>query len=225
MRGSCRQGEIVTTREYHALPDGRATAPHIGRRGVGPQKRGAIPPTLETAPPLRGSKCFLVINQNAIAEHDAVGDQNTATQEIAVADENVIAHSFDHDIFFSGVPEYAPREDDVIVDVGAHIGTFTLLAAAKAPRGQVHAIEASRDSFNLLRINAALNRAANVHPHHLALADRSGAIELFHATGNWEHSLVKQMSQSSETVSSLTLTDFLTGQRIERCGANLFRFT
>jgi hypothetical protein len=29
MQGSSRQGGIVTTREYHALPDGRATAPHV----------------------------------------------------------------------------------------------------------------------------------------------------------------------------------------------------
>jgi hypothetical protein len=58
-------------------------------------------------------------------------------------DEDVIAHSFDHDIFFTGVPEYRPAEDHTIIDVGAHIGIFSLLAASKVPRGKVYAIEAS----------------------------------------------------------------------------------
>ena len=138
------------------------------------------------------------------------------------ADEKVIGDSFDDDIFFTGVPEYAPREEDVILDVGAHIGAFSLLASAKAPRGHVHAIEASRDTFNLLRINVALNRAANIQAHHLALTDRKGTIELFHAGGNWEHSIVKPMSRSSEIVRCTTLTDFLTCHHIDRCAFSKF---
>src|SRR6266581_833576 len=42
------------------------------------------------------------------------------------ADESVIADSFENDIFFSGVPEYQPEEGHVIIDIGAHIGTFSL---------------------------------------------------------------------------------------------------
>ena len=56
------------------------------------------------------------------------------------ADELVVKHSFSHDIFFSGVPEYRPAEDHVIIEVGAHIGTFSILAASKAKRGHVYAI-------------------------------------------------------------------------------------
>jgi hypothetical protein len=45
------------------------------------------------------------------------------------ADENVIGHSFENDIFFSGIPEYQPEDGHVIIDLGAHIGTFSLLAS------------------------------------------------------------------------------------------------
>ena len=38
------------------------------------------------------------------------------------------------------VPEYVPKKDDVIIDVGAHIGTFALNAAIIVPRGKVYAI-------------------------------------------------------------------------------------
>jgi hypothetical protein len=65
------------------------------------------------------------------------------------ADKPVIEETIDKDIFFSGVPEYQPNEEHVIIDIGAHIGTFSLLASSKARRGKVYAVEASEDSFNL----------------------------------------------------------------------------
>jgi hypothetical protein len=69
------------------------------------------------------------------------------------ADEAVLAHSSDYDIFFTGTPEYQPAEDHVIIDVGAHIGTFSLRAGSMVPKGKVYAIEPCEDSFTLLRIN------------------------------------------------------------------------
>ena len=133
------------------------------------------------------------------------------------ADELVVKHSFSHDIFFSGVPEYRPAEDHVIIEVGAHIGTFSILAASKAKRGHVYAIEASEDSANYLRINAALNHCDNLSVHQLALADKEGSLELYHDTGTWGHSTVKAYSQVSETVRATTLTGFLESNHIERC--------
>lgn len=133
------------------------------------------------------------------------------------ADESVIGHSFDNDIFFSGFPEYRPAEGDVIVDVGAHIGTFSLLAASKVRAGQVFAAEASLDSFNLLRINLALNHCHNVEAHHLALSDNEGTCVLFHDVGNWGHSTVASLSTSSEAVDCCTLGQFFDRNRIEHC--------
>jgi len=133
------------------------------------------------------------------------------------ADESVIRHSFDNDIFFSGFPEYRPAEGDVIVDVGAHIGTFSLLAASNVGSGKVFAAEASLDSFNLLRINLALNRRLDIEARHLALSDREGTCTLFHDVGNWGNSTVAKLSQSSETVECCTLAQFLDRNRIEHC--------
>ena len=133
------------------------------------------------------------------------------------ADERVLRHSFDHDIFFSGIPEYKPAKDHVIIDVGAHIGTFSLLASSRVPLGKVFAIEASEDSFNLLRINVALNTATNVSVHHLALSDRRGQCMLYHDTSTWGHTIVKPLSPKGETVKCCTLPDFLESNDIDRC--------
>jgi FkbM family methyltransferase len=138
------------------------------------------------------------------------------------ADELILRDSFEHDILFSGIPEYQPREPDIIIDVGAHIGTFALLAASKVPRGVVHAIEACEDTFNLLRINAALNGLGNLATHHLALSDRRGTCTLYHDPGNWGHSVVRQLSDRCETAECRTLQQFFEEAGIAKC--NFIKF-
>jgi FkbM family methyltransferase len=132
------------------------------------------------------------------------------------ADEFVLEQSFDHDIFFTGVPEYRPKEDDVIIDVGAHIGTFSLLAASKVPKGRVYAIEASRETFCYLRTNVALNRLTNIDVTQVALSDKAGTTTLFHHEENWGHSIMKQLSARSEIVVTESLSELVARKGIGR---------
>ncbi|MCE9591619.1 MAG: FkbM family methyltransferase [Planctomycetes bacterium] len=133
-------------------------------------------------------------------------------------DENVIQHSFDKDIYFPGLPEYTPAPDHVMIDVGAHIGTFALHAAKKVPRGRVFAIEACRETYCFLRINAALNRADNITADHAALADKPGTIMLNLATKNWGHTIVTQRgSGGGEPVPALTLAQYMARHSIAHC--------
>jgi FkbM family methyltransferase len=132
------------------------------------------------------------------------------------ADERVIEQSFERDIFFEAVPDYRPRETDVILDVGAHIGTFSMVAARRVPSGKVYAVEANRDSFNYLSVNLALNGIHNVEANHLALADRDGIVRLHHdARGNWGHSITARLSSRGEDVAAQTLQTFMAARAIE----------
>jgi FkbM family methyltransferase len=133
------------------------------------------------------------------------------------ADEAVVWETFETNIFFGGVPEYEPADGHVIIDVGAHIGTFSLQASSRVGSGRVYAIEASGDTFNLLRINVALNQRTNISAHHLALGDKDGTGTLHHGSTNWGHSTVMKLSGSSETVRSSTLSTFLQSNRIAHC--------
>lgn len=136
---------------------------------------------------------------------------------LGTADERVLEHSFANDIFFANVPEYRPAPDHIILDVGAHIGTFSLLAASKVPQGRVFAVEASAETFDLLRINVALNRLDNVEAVHVALSDRPGEARLYHdPRGNWGHSLFAEGGGSSEVVPVTTLAVFMKERGIER---------
>lgn len=69
---------------------------------------------------------------------------------------------------------------DVFVDVGAHIGYYTLLAAKRVcPAGKVIAIEASPSTYDILCRNIEANRVENVQSFNAAAADKRGTLELW----------------------------------------------
>lgn len=73
------------------------------------------------------------------------------------------------------------RPGDHVIDVGANVGYFTLVAAhLVGPTGGVHAFEPSPQVCPWLRVNARLNPALNICVHQRAVADRGGGVR-FHA--------------------------------------------
>jgi FkbM family methyltransferase len=71
------------------------------------------------------------------------------------------------------------RPDDVVIDAGANIGLFTVLAAARVgPRGGVIACEPSPATMAILRANVARNSFDWVDLQEVALAEAAGRLEL-----------------------------------------------
>jgi FkbM family methyltransferase len=61
-----------------------------------------------------------------------------------------------------------------IIDAGAHLGTFSLLAHRRFPGSHIVAIEPDPGNFDLLISNLSLNNA-NIETHQCALSDYEGA--------------------------------------------------
>lgn len=89
-------------------------------------------------------------------------------------------------IFIKGLPyeEYetelfkaSVKKGMTVVDVGAHVGYYTLLAAGQA--GSVFAFEPEPYNFALLKRNVEVNNYKNVTLEQKAVLNRSGAISLF----------------------------------------------
>jgi FkbM family methyltransferase len=71
------------------------------------------------------------------------------------------------------------------VDVGGHVGYFTLLLAKQVgPLGQVVAFEPNPEIFETLKENVALNGYGNVTLEKKAVADRPGEVELMLSSGS-----------------------------------------
>ena len=73
-------------------------------------------------------------------------------------------------------------EGGVFLDVGAHIGYFSVKAARKVGKtGRVVAFEPNPETLNLLRDNVSANRAENVVVEPIACTDREQMLTLFAA--------------------------------------------
>ncbi|AEM38544.1 methyltransferase FkbM family [Pyrolobus fumarii 1A] len=89
----------------------------------------------------------------------------------------------------------------VVVDVGAHFGFYTLIAAAKVGKsGLVMAFEPSKTNFRVLRVNILANRLTNVKLYKVALADENGRAVLGVPRGrlSGENTLAVNPSQAEQ---------------------------
>lgn len=104
-------------------------------------------------------------------------------------------------------------EGMVVIDCGANIGYYTLLAAKLVgERGKVFAFEPEPSNYALLVKNIEANGYHNVVPARKAISDRTGSITLSLADDPSGHSLgqiAQEHARGSITVDSVTLDEFL----------------
>ena len=102
------------------------------------------------------------------------------------------------------------------VDVGAHIGFYSILAGLANREGRVLAFEPMPGMYARLKHHVALNDLSNVECVRAAVTDDCGTIELFHAPAELACSttISAEFAESyddhvSSLVRALTLDDFL----------------
>jgi FkbM family methyltransferase len=108
--------------------------------------------------------------------------------------------------------------NDTVLDVGAQIGVFTLLAAHRARGGRVHAFEPMPDNADLLEENLRLNAISHARVFRLAVAAQAGTHDFFvsgYNTGG--HSLyVRKGTVQRISVETASLPDHIRQHRLDR---------
>ncbi len=75
---------------------------------------------------------------------------------------------------------FSPKEGDTVVDVGAHIGRYTIIASKRVgPRGKVIAIEAHPANYEILGQNIELNKLNNVTALNYAVHSNRTVVKLY----------------------------------------------
>jgi FkbM family methyltransferase len=75
---------------------------------------------------------------------------------------------------------FCPKEGDIVVDVGAHIGRYTIVASKMVgPRGKVITIEAHPDNYEILNQNIELNKLNNVIALNYAVHSEETMVRLY----------------------------------------------
>lgn len=72
------------------------------------------------------------------------------------------------------------KPGDILIDVGANVGYYTLLAAKQVGNdGKVYAVEASASAYKFLKRNIEINRLENVMSFHRAASDKDAELEIY----------------------------------------------
>jgi FkbM family methyltransferase len=83
-----------------------------------------------------------------------------------------VEDAYDLGVLLDGLPP-----DPVVLDIGGHVGSFSLSIARALPGARIHAFEASPTTASYLRRNVAGNGLGQqVTVHNVALSDHSGTL-------------------------------------------------
>jgi FkbM family methyltransferase len=75
---------------------------------------------------------------------------------------------------------FRPKEGDIVVDVGAHIGKYTIIASKMVgSKGKVIAIEAHPVNYDILKQNIFLNKLSNVIALNYAVHSTETLVKLY----------------------------------------------
>ena len=156
---------------------------------------------------IQGSKMFINVNDKAYNMKETF--------------EGYAAHLV-HEPATTDLFEKVVRPGDVVLDLGANIGYFTLLAAKNVgPSGKVFSFEPETKNFSYLKKNIELNNYNHVQPNQKAVSNKNGTTKLFicdydsgHHTIN-QHEGIEKYShgrtdkESSIDIETIVLDDYL----------------
>jgi FkbM family methyltransferase len=77
---------------------------------------------------------------------------------------------------FNFVASFLKGDNAVCFDVGANIGSFTIILGKRSPDCWIHAFEPAPNTARILQLNVDHNHLPNVRVHQLAITDRDGIV-------------------------------------------------
>nr|WP_267902761.1 FkbM family methyltransferase [Halovenus carboxidivorans] len=113
---------------------------------------------------------------------------------------------------------------DAILDIGAHMGIYTVILAHLNSDHRIHAFEPDSYNINILRRNIKLNNfeGNRINAHQAVVSDSSGTTDFYtdpSATGTTSHTVQPTNSHSShkrQSVSSIKCSKFCSEHEITR---------
>jgi len=133
--------------------------------------------------------------------------------DLAIANELFLDHQYKY------CDEVIKKAKNCIIDIGGHLGFFSLYASILNPNVPIYSFEPHEGNYELLKKNLKDNRIKNVTPRQLAVADSVGQKELQISEEDLNHSIQRAIEPTGETqkVQTTTLERIFEKNRIERC--------
>jgi FkbM family methyltransferase len=128
---------------------------------------------------------------------------------------NVINHIWSHEVYARLRGEI--QKGDTIIDIGAHIGAFSVFASTRAEWVKVYSYEPFEQNFLFLTENIRLNGLKDVKAFQLAVTGTGGLTKLYiNEKRSTEHTTAQSKPFYVE-VDSITLDEALDSNEIDKC--------
>ncbi|MEW6587893.1 MAG: FkbM family methyltransferase [Thermoproteota archaeon] len=114
-------------------------------------------------------------------------------------------------------PGFEIKDDDIIIDIGAHVGLFALYAAQYCKTGKIFCFEPIKDNFDLLVENIHLNKLTNVSCFNNAVSGKDKAVKIYlNSVDQAAHSVYGIGGEYVE-VNAITLNHIIDTNQIKVC--------
>ena len=113
-------------------------------------------------------------------------------------------------------PGFEIKEDDIIIDIGGHIGLFALYVAKKCKKGKIFCYEPVQKNYQLLKDNIKINRISNINYYNLAVSNDQNKIKIFLSEDDAGHSIIES-EKNFELIDSISLKKIIDMHCIEKC--------
>jgi len=119
-------------------------------------------------------------------------------------DLNIIRNTFEEKL-----KEHFRLTNGNFIDIGAHIGKYTVRIAKGLKTGKVIAIEAHPANFSILQKNIMLNKLKNVIPLNIACWDKDTTVKLYESTSYAKHFIGNVSDKKHVLIQAKKLDDIL----------------
>lgn len=114
------------------------------------------------------------------------------------------------------------KKEDVVIDIGAHVGFISIYLAKKYPFLKIYSFEPSQDNYKHFKKNIKLNRVKNVKAFNKAVSQDGRRLDmygrLFNSGGDTIYSKkLELLGYHYHSVKSITLDDIFRTLHIKKC--------
>ncbi len=136
-------------------------------------------------------------------------------KKIKLRNNSTDIHTFTNIWIIEEYLQIGNQKNKVIIDIGAHIGLFSIYAQRCNPK-KIIAFEPIKENYNLLKENILLNKIENIKCYNVAISDKTSEVEIYFNQDFAAHSLIKKEGHSRK-VKSMSLENIFNENKISEC--------
>ena len=112
--------------------------------------------------------------------------------------------------------DFKIEKTDTVIDVGAHIGLFSLHTSQICKNGKIYAFEPMIENYDILKSNIQLNNFSNIKAENCAISNSSSKITIYQNNDESGHSKFIETNNPIE-VNSKSLNEIFNDEKIKKC--------